>query len=180
MTVRHLLDVGGGVYQARGPIVSVDRSLIRWLIERARHAPRGRARVLLHPNREDSLHEMVIALPRQSCDVPHINFKSGKSFLALHGKFAVVVFSDDGKERRAIRLAQTDGSASGVMTRLNTACWHTIIPLADYVVFLETIIGPFVGNRFAPWAPQDPASEEGQAFSSELRQLARQPVEAAD
>jgi len=160
-------DLGPAVVQAVGQIVTVDSQLIKDTIERARLAPHGRARVLLHPNRDDSLHEMLIALPRTSCDVPHINFKSGKSFHIVEGKMALMTFSPDGRRVTAHVLASSDAEG-GRMARLNTPYWHTIIPLTDYAVFIETIMGPFVGNRFAPWVPAKD-SAQWQEFVSELR-----------
>ena len=116
---------------------------------------------------------MVIALPPTSCDHPHINYKSGKSFLALSGQFAVMRCSDDGETIEAIVLS--DGNWPGArMTRLRAAAWHTIIPLQGDTVFLESIIGPFEGNRFAEWFPEDAASPEREAMADRFRAIARE------
>lgn len=153
---------------AADPFVVVDNKLIQRTIERARLAPRRRARVLLHPDSSDSLHEMLIALPEESCDVPHSNFKSGKSFHVVHGAMAVMLFSDSGALTAVCRL-EAGAADAGRMVRLNRPYWHTIIPLSDYVVFIETIIGPFEGNRFAEWAPKCTDVESMAAFAAELR-----------
>lgn len=163
--------IDDAVEVAASPIVVVDDALIDRTIARARRAPRGRARVLLHPGADDLLHEMVIALPRESCDVPHINFKSGKSFHVLRGEMAVMVFADDGSEVRPVRLGESPASR-GRMVRLNEPRWHTIIPLSDGVVFVETIIGPFTGNRFAPWSPDPGQAARWTAFADSLRRIA--------
>jgi len=129
----------------------------------------------MHNWSEDSLHEMVIALPATSCDHPHINHKSGKSFTAISGQFAVICFSDDGVV--ATPVVMSGGQWSGAcVTRLKKPTWHTIIPLEGNTVFIETIIGPFTGNYFADWFPA--ADSEERAIAEErLRRLAR---EAAD
>jgi cupin fold WbuC family metalloprotein len=116
---------------------------------------------------------MVIALPPDSCDHPHINFKSGKSFLALSGQFAVICFSDDGSEIRPVVLSAEDRWAGAKMVRLRRAAWHTIIPLAGDTVFLETIIGPFEGNRFARWFPEANQPREREAWVEKLRKVAK-------
>lgn len=164
-------ELSAAVEMATSPFVVVDEALIDRTIERARQAPQRRARVLLHPGQEDSLHEMVIALPRESCDVPHINFKSGKSFHVVRGEMAVMIFADDGSEVTPCRLGE-GMSARGRMVRLNRPYWHTIIPLSDYVVFIETIIGPFAGNRFAEWAPQPEDTAPWSEFAYSLRGIA--------
>ncbi|MDO8788016.1 MAG: WbuC family cupin fold metalloprotein [Sulfuritalea sp.] len=164
-------ELGAAVEVATSPFVVVDEALIDRTIERARQAPQRRARVLLHPGQDDSLHEMVIALPQESCDVPHINFKSGKSFHVVRGEMAVMIFADNGSEVTPCRLGEGT-SGQGRMVRLNRPCWHTVIPLSDYVVFIETILGPFTGNQFAQWAPAPDGTEPWSVFADSLREIA--------
>lgn len=163
-------ELSAAVEVATSPFVVVDEALIDRTIARARNAPHRRARVLLHPGQEDALHEMLIALPRESCDVPHINFKSGKSFHIVRGEMAVMLFADDGSEVLPCRLGASPAD-SRRMVRLNQPYWHTIIPLTDDVVFIETIIGPFTGNRFAEWSP-NPDSAVWERFVASLRAIA--------
>jgi cupin fold WbuC family metalloprotein len=164
--------ISAAVFQTPADPLVVYDDQINQLVVAAKQAPAGRARLLLHPDQTDSLHEMLIALPPSSCDVPHINFKSGKSFLALSGQFAIVHFSNDGREAEAVVLSGGAWPGSRVM-RLRRPVWHTVIPLEGDTVFLETIIGPFDGNRFAPWFPDQSLHEERTAFINKLRDLAR-------
>ncbi|OQA34725.1 MAG: hypothetical protein BWY57_00287 [Betaproteobacteria bacterium ADurb.Bin341] len=166
-----LREISVAVEVADSPFVLVGEMLIDRTVARAQRAPQRRARVLLHPGQEDSLHEMLIALPRESCDVPHINFKSGKSFHVVRGEMAVMIFSDDGSEVTPCRLG-AGTTAPSRMVRLNRPSWHTIIPLSDYVVFIETIIGPFTGNRFAEWAPSPDDKLNWTVFSESLQRIA--------
>jgi cupin fold WbuC family metalloprotein len=169
-------ELSAAVEVATNPFVVVNEVLIDRTIVRARNAPQRRARVLLHRGQEDSLHEMLIALPRDSCDVPHINFKSGKSFHIVRGEMAVMLFADDGSEVLPCRLGASSAD-SRRMVRLNQPHWHTIIPLTDYVVFIETIIGPFTGNQFANWAP-NLDSARWERFASSLQVIATSGVPA--
>ena len=159
------------VFAARGAEALVGDQAVADLVAAASESPNRRARLLLHRSPDDSLHEMVIALPATSCDRPHINFRSGKSFHVVRGAMAVILFSDDGRERYAVRLDAARGGAP-FMIRLNVPRWHTIVPFTDPVVFVETIAGPFTGNRFADWAPTDMDSAEGRSFAETLRTLA--------
>jgi cupin fold WbuC family metalloprotein len=161
------------VFETDADPVAVSSTDIKTLVETARLAPLRRARLILHSTREDSLHEMIIALPPDSCDHPHINFKSGKSFLALSGQFAVVCFSGDGSDITPIVLSGEDRLAGAKMVRLRKATWHTIIPLAGDTVFLETIIGPFEGNQFASWFPDTNHQQERGAWIEKLRKVAK-------
>jgi cupin fold WbuC family metalloprotein len=159
------------VFSGEGDPVVVSRREVGELVVAARAAPNGRARLLLHGGSDDPLHEMVIALPPDSCDHPHINYKSGKSFLALSGQFAVMRCSDDGASIEATVLSAGHWPGA-VVCRLRGPAWHTIIPLAGDTVFLETIIGPFTGNYFAEWFPAS-AGAAREAFVERLRGIAR-------
>ena len=161
------------VFETDADPVVVASTDIKNLVESARLAPEGRARLILHPTREDSLHEMVIALPQDSCDHPHINFKSGKSFLALSGQFAVICFSDDGSAIKPVVLSAEDHLAGAKLVRFRKPAWHTIIPLAGDTVFLESIIGPFEGNKFAPWFPDLTHKTDRDAWVAKLREIAK-------
>ncbi len=156
----------------------VSQNDISALIAAAQAASNGRARLILHPDRQDSLHEMIIALPPESCDHPHINFRSGKSFLALSGQFAVVTFSDDGGTIEPYILSADRHWAGNRMIRLRKPAWHTVIPLVGDTVFLETIMGPFEGNKFADWFPDTDQSDERAAWTARLRHLAVQAATA--
>lgn len=163
------------VFEIDADPATVSTSDIVTLVVAARSAPNGRARLILHSGRDDNLHEMVIALPSDSCDHPHINFKSGKSFLALSGRFAVMRCSADGGAIDAIVLsAEPERWPGARMTRLRAAAWHTIIPLNGDTVFLETIIGPFEGNRFAEWFPGADDPQGRAAWAEKLRLIAQQ------
>ena len=164
--------ISADVEVASTAIVIVNEALIDQTIDRARSAPKRRARVLLHPNIDDALHEMLIALPRESCDIPHINFKSGKSFHVVRGEMAVMVFTPDGKQVTPFLMGDSASSWER-MIRINQPCWHTIIPLSEYVVFIETIAGPFTGNRFALWAPTSIDHDAMMPFAVKLREIAR-------
>ena len=162
--------VSASVFEGEDDPVVVTRDAVQQVIEAAKQAPNGRARLILHDGAQDNLHEMVIALPATSCDHPHINFRSGKSFLALSGLFAVMHFSDDGSQITPIVL-DADEKRGAVMTRLRGAAWHTIIPMEGDTAFLETNLGPFTGNQFAPWFP--PEGPERDAYADDLRARAR-------
>jgi cupin fold WbuC family metalloprotein len=160
------------VLETGGDPVAIGSSHITALIGIARSAPAGRARLLLHANRDDALHEMVIALPPESCDHPHINFRSGKTFVALSGQFALVHCSEDGADINPIILSAGPWPGERLV-HLRAPAWHTIVPLAGDTVFLETIVGPFRGNSFAAWFPSEDQPAERARFADRFRQLAR-------
>jgi cupin fold WbuC family metalloprotein len=159
------------VAAATAPLLHVDDTMIDDVITRARSAERRRSRLLLHRSPDELLHEMIIALPRDSCDIPHKNFRSGKSFHVLRGGMTVMVFSDDGTTVTPL-FAEAAGRRMPSLVRLNDPYFHTIIPMSDYVVFVETNMGPFTGNEFAPWSPTDMTTGDGLRFAETLRAVA--------
>lgn len=164
--------INSAVDVALTPVVRVNQKLIKRVVKRAKLASAGRARVLLHLGRNDTLHEMLIALPKRSCDVPHINFKSGKSFHVLQGEMSLIIFSLKGKKAKCVKIGARTSSRC-FMVRLNKPFWHTIIPHTKTVVFIETILGPFTGNRFATWCPKK-NSQGWKTFADSLRRMAQQ------
>jgi len=172
LSLSGFIETAPGVFETIQDPVVVSNEQIASIVRLSKSAPRGRARLLLHGERSESLHEMVIALPRDSCDRPHINFRSGKSFLALSGQFAVLHFSDDGSEINAVLLSGDDRWPGDRICRLRKPIWHTVIPLEGDTAFLETIIGPFEGNIFAPWYPEAESAAAAR-WTEKIRQAAR-------
>ena len=162
--------VNPSVFTGDGDPVTVTPEAVAAVCAAAKKAPNGRARLILHDGADDILHEMLIALPPTSCDHPHINFRSGKSFMAVSGRFAVMCFTDEGELLPPVVLDAT-GRDAAIMTRLRAPFWHTIIPLAGDVAFLETNSGPFTGNFFAEWFPAE--GKEREAYAEDLRRAAR-------
>jgi cupin fold WbuC family metalloprotein len=172
MSLGTFIETTPGVFETSQDPVVIWNEQVASVVRRSRSTPRGRARLLLHGQRSDNLHEMIIALPHDSCDHPHINFKSGKSFLALSGRFALLCLSDDGNDITPVVLSADDRWSGARIVRLRKPTWHTIIPLEGDTVFVETIAGPFEGNRFAPWFPEQ-ASPGYAPWVKKLRQAAR-------
>src|ERR1700739_3039270 len=108
MSLRTFNETTLGIFETGQDPVVVSSDQGSGLGRAAKSAPRGRGLLLLHGDRSDNLHEMVIALPPDSCDHPHINFKSGKSFLALSGQFALICFSNDGSQIKPVVLSAVD------------------------------------------------------------------------
>lgn len=83
---------------------------------------------------------------------PHLNARSAKSFLVVDGAMEVVLFDASGGVYRHQRLER--GRAAGTfLIRLSEPCYHTIIPVTETIVFVETSIGPHTCTIYAEWAP---------------------------
>ena len=146
--------VSDEVFYSDQPITLIDPESIGWLKRQAQAAPRRRARLCAHPDAEDGLHEMLIALGRISYVRPHRHRGKSESFHLIEGSLTVLIFGDDGSLVRTIDMAAADPSRP-FYYRLNAPLFHTVVPTSDPVVFHEVTNGPFrrQDTDFAPWAP---------------------------
>lgn len=136
-------------------ILEIDALQIEELKKAAVLDPFGRARICLHLDPDDPIHEMVIAFNHNSYARPHRNVRNSKSYFVIEGNMLVLIFDDEGQITRRIEL-DTASNGKPFFCRLNANCWHTVIAKSDILVFLETNGGPFVKvlEEYAPWAPE--------------------------
>ena len=136
------------VSQAEHYPVCYGQNDIQCLLELAKVSHNKRHRFLLHPTKHDKFHEMLISIPGNSFDIPHMNIRSGKSFTALAGCFSVVIFDEDCNYFNH-NILEANGNQFPSYLRLQEPVWHTIMPCDGQVVFKESIAGPFLGNIFS-------------------------------
>lgn len=143
-------------YRHQQDIAVVGADMVEALIEAARLDPRGRARFNLHHGDDDPLHEMVIAMTRQSLTMPHRHVGKSESLHLMRGILALVAFNDDGKVMRCMRLGPSLAPGRPQIVRFCAPVWHTVIPLSEIMVVHEVTNGPFVQGKnmeIPAWAP---------------------------
>ena len=148
------------VFRNIGPIVEVDDATIEMLLDAAAAEPKRRARLNLHNSDDDLIHEMIIAFRGDSLNMPHRHVGKCESMHVIRGRVDVVLFDEDGKEKRRVRLYGGDWARGigPVAFRMAAPIWHTVIPVDDKVVVHETTNGPFIVGQnmeIPPWAPQE-------------------------
>ena len=150
-------------------IIEVLPEQLESLKKAAGAAPLRRARLCLHPNEHDPVHEMVIVMFRDSYNGPHRHRDKSESFHVIEGRLVVVLFDDQGNVTRRIRLGPP-GSGETFLYRLPKNRWHTIVPLTEYIIIHEATTGPFAPGQveFASWAPDGKDAEEVRHFRARL------------
>jgi cupin fold WbuC family metalloprotein len=149
------------VFRNVGPLIEVDEATIAMLVAAAGDEPRRRARLNLHNNDDDLLHEMIIAFRKDSLNLPHRHVGKSESMHVMRGRVDIVVFDDEGAEIRRIRLYGPEfkvGEHRPSVFRMSAPLWHTVIPLDEVVVVHETTNGPFRAGKnmeVPPWAPSE-------------------------
>lgn len=150
-------------------IIEVTPHQLDRIKEAARQDPLKRARLCLHRDINDTVHEMVIALHRDSYVRPHRHWNKSESFHIIEGALQIIFLDDDGQVIRSVTMS-ADNRDRTFLYRLASPLWHTVVPHTEFVVFHETTAGPFVreDTEFPTWAPEE-TDEDG--IRNFLRQL---------
>ena len=153
---------------AKDNILEISHCEIDNLKKLARENGYNKSRLLFHKDKKETLHEMLIvhnSSPPKSFKYnnPHKNVNSAKSWQILEGKVVFVVFNEYG-EVIGHNILCSNSDEYSFMLRLNEACYHTLIPITDVLVYIETLLGPFSGRVDAPWAPKEEENIKAQEY----------------
>lgn len=165
-----IIEVNPEVFYCKEALQRVDRSWIFFLKEKASQNRRKRARICLHKDPKDSLHEMLIALHRSNYVRPHKHLGRSESFHLVEGEMDVIVFDDSGRICHYVPLGVPLGEEDSFFSyRLSEARFHTVLVRSQWVIFYEVTSGPFDKGTtlFPDWAP----AEESEASAVYLNEL---------
>lgn len=160
--------VGEGVYVAAHAISVVGATEIAFVRAQAATAPRKRARLCLHRADDAAVHEMVIALERETYVRPHRHTRKSESFHVIDGEADVVLFDEAGNVERIVPLG---GARGGLLYRLDEARFHTLVVRTSDFVIHEVTSGPFVreSGPAAPFAPEESDVAAVRSYMASLR-----------
>jgi cupin fold WbuC family metalloprotein len=169
MELPHFQEKQSGVYQATEPVPRITAEHLRGLVAVAEHLPRKRARICIHQTSDTPIHEMIIALGRETYMQPHAHTNKSESFHVIEGRCDVVLFDDEGGIAEVIRLGEVN-SGLPFYYRIASPIFHTLIIRTPFFVIHETTNGPFVPEEtvFASWAPAESDAAAAREFASEL------------
>jgi cupin fold WbuC family metalloprotein len=105
-------------------------------------------RICLHENSLDKHHDMIILQQKKNFYLPHKHLKKGETYHIIKGSMASILFNNNGKIKKIIKLVKDDI----FRTPLNT--YHTMLPLTKFVIYHESKIGPFLKKNdsiFPKW-----------------------------
>ena len=104
--------------------------------------PLKRARLCLHENLENKVHEMIIVAHKDGKIEPHKHPSSKpESYHVLEGELKVSIFDDDGSVKQTYFLKE---DSHPKMYRIKGNVWHQPVPVTDWVVYHEVATGPFI------------------------------------
>ena len=135
----------------------------------AKTHPRLRMHYNIHDNHDEPCQRLLIAMEPDSYIRPHMHLIDPKpeSFIAIRGKFALVVFENNGKIKQIVAFG-TDYGTAGI--DIPPGIWHTVVALKKGAILFETKPGPFkeiTKKDMALWAP-DENSSRAKEYLNEL------------
>ena len=144
------------VYLAEGPISMLGQDDMQLLRQGVANSPRGRVRINAHPSDDDMLHEMFIAIRRDSYIRPHVHPGKSEAFHIVEGVVDIVIFNEDGSVREVVPLGDVH-SGRPFYYRMSQPFFHTLLIHSDILIVHEITNGPFrrEGTCFAPFAPEE-------------------------
>ena len=135
----------------------IDCSLLDEISSEARDSLRKRKNRNFHASDNAPANRLLNAVEPGSYVAPHRHLDPSKdeTFVALRGRFGLVIFDDAGKVVQT-EVIEVGGEVSGVNIPHGT--WHSVVSLQSGSVFFEAKAGPYVPiapEEKAPWAPAD-------------------------
>jgi cupin fold WbuC family metalloprotein len=148
----------------------LDEKILDGLSAAARENPRRRMNLNLHEDYGDPCQRLLNAVEPTSYVRPHRHLTPPKpeTFLAVRGRFAVVLFADDG----AILQVAFLSPGREVVADIQAGAWHAVVSLEPGSVFFEAKPGPYEplsDKDWAPWAPAE-GSGEAEGYLEKLRE----------
>lgn len=142
-------------------MLTVDRSTLDNLTQKAKASPRLRMNHNFHPANESACHRLLNAIEPGSYIRPHCHLDPEKdeTFVLLRGRLGVICFDMSGAITETALLVA--GSDQAVVT-IPHGIFHTAVSLAPGTIFFEAKAGPYLPfsqAEIASWAPLDTAPE---------------------
>ncbi|MDH5570249.1 MAG: WbuC family cupin fold metalloprotein [Gammaproteobacteria bacterium] len=137
---------------------NIDNNMLFELSINASQSPRRRAHLNLHPQLEDPVQRLLVAMEPDSYVRPHRYAEPGKweLFIVIKGKFQAFIFDQQGTILDT-QILSVNGEFS-IIIEIPPLTWHGVIALEPGSVFFETKPGPYIvtaDKDFADWAPEE-------------------------
>ncbi len=144
------------VFIERRHVVRFDHRYIDFLKAASIKSSKGRARICMHKNHDEIIHEMLISISNKSYIRPHKHHNKSESFHLIEGEADIILFTEDGNISEVIPLAVN----KNFYYRLDHSCFHTLLIKTPFLIIHEVTNGPFaIGDaEFAKFSPVDDSS----------------------
>ena len=125
-------------------IFTISKSLVDGLKKKAKESPQKRYRYCIHKSNDHLTQEMIIVFHKDTILTPHRHpVGRSESYHVIEGAMNVYFFDDNGKVIGIIKLEEMSKNYN-FYYRLSSHTWHLPVPTTEYMVYHETITGPFL------------------------------------
>lgn len=165
----HLSKFNNEVYYAMDNIIKIGKTEIDWLKEKSMDNERKRCRICAHKDIDEKVHEMFIIHTKDTYVRPHKHINKNESLYVIEGSADVIIFDEMGNINEVIPMGDYL-SGRKFFYRINDPHYHTLHITSKFLIFHETIKGPFNKGdaTFAPWAPDENDCKAIEEFIEEL------------
>jgi cupin fold WbuC family metalloprotein len=167
--VTKLREISPEVLYSDGGFLAVGEDTLQLLKNKASRSPRRRCRLCFHASSDDLQQEMLIVMHQSSYVRPHRHLKRAETLAIVEGQCETVLFDLDG--RVTDRFPMSPAAEGGrFFYKMPPCIFHTLIFRSEWLVFIETTIGPFdvTSSEAAAWAPPETDSAAGHAYLAGL------------
>lgn len=129
----------------------ISTALLDQLGQQAQQSPRLRANHNLHPQLDDPIQRLAIAMQPDTYVRPHRHPHTWELLYPLRGRFVVLYFDDSGTVTD--RTVLGEGAA---VVENPAGQWHAVLSLDSGGVIFEVKHGPYTAiaeQDYAPWSP---------------------------
>ena len=105
--MKNLKKINSEVFYTKSSEISfINKSYINFLKKKVLQTKSKRARICLHKNEKDKLHEMIIILSKETYIRPHKHLDKAESLHVIDGVADVIFFNSNGKVTKKVRLSK--------------------------------------------------------------------------
>lgn len=169
ISTTHLTHVSPEVVYSDGGFLAADRTTVAMLKGLAEVAPRRRCRLCFHANADAAQQEMLIVMHRDSYVRPHRHFAKVETLSIVEGACDAILFDEAGQVIDVVAMTPAAEGGS-FFYRMPSGLFHSLIFRSEWLVYLETTIGPFdrAQTEAAYWAPPETDAKAGHSYLSSL------------
>jgi cupin fold WbuC family metalloprotein len=167
--VTRLREISPEVLYSDGGFLAIDQDTVTLLKEKAKISPKRRCRLCFHASSDDLQQEMLIVMHRSSYVRPHRHLRRAETLAIIEGRCKTLLFDTNGHITNILSMSPA-AEGCRFFYKMPPGIFHTLIFRSEWLVFLETTIGPFdpTSSEAAPWAPPETDAASGHAYLANL------------
>ena len=133
--------------QNQEDIYVLKHEFLNYLKKKAYKSKKKVYRYCVHKSNDHLTQEMIIVFHKDTIVTPHRHPRGrSESYHVIEGAMNVYFFNDEGKAINAIKLEE-QSRKNFFYYRLSSHTWHMPMPTTEFMIYHETITGPFVDRE---------------------------------